>query len=128
MCVVQLTCYPPNFARNLGDSLTDSRWLLPDNQKTILNYDFLESEDQETVLAILYEIYEGANNNSIYLSRPNGEAFTSVISNVNRRMGPAIVDGNYIVIFYVKEGVVHSARIEVSSFSVSNSTTLPIIE
>jgi hypothetical protein len=118
--------------RNLAfvdNSLGYSKWLLPDNQKIILSYEFVESKDRDTVLAILYEILDkGADKASIYLSQPNGETFTLIIANVDRRMGQATIVGNYVIVFYIKEGTAYSTRIDLSSFSVVDNIALPVIK
>jgi hypothetical protein len=111
-------------------NLAGSRWLLPDHQRRILNYQLLRSKDHDRVLAVLYEIADqdaaqGENGISVYLSRPDGKELTQVITSLDRIIGHAMPDEQRLVIFYVKDGAGHSDMLAISDFSMLESIKLP---
>jgi hypothetical protein len=114
-------------------NLENGAWLLPDNQKHILSYEFLRFGDHDRVLAVLYEIKaadnaEGGNGLSIYLSRPDGKELTPVVAGLDRSIGHAMTDERHLVVFYVKDGAAHSEKIALADFTVVESVALPPIE
>lgn len=119
-------------------NLENSQWLLPDNQKNILSYEFLRFGDYGRVSAVLYEVTSKetdvkelakvGNGVSIYLSRPDGKEFTQVVVGLDRSIGHTMINKHHLVIFYVKGGVAYADKITLSDFSVVESITLPPIE
>jgi hypothetical protein len=117
--------------------LSGSRWLLPNNQMEICSYDLLALDDEEEVLAILYEVSEEnpekvnatcTTGTSIYLSRPDGSELTKAIAGVDRQIGHALTDETHVVISYIKDGTVHSALVALSDLAVAQSMTSPPVK
>jgi hypothetical protein len=130
---IEGTGEPAYQIRNLAfvdANLAGSRWLLPDQQRRILNYQLLRSEDHDKVLAVLYEIADqdaaqGENGISVYLSRPDGTELTPVITGLDRVIGHAMTDEQRLVIFYVKDGAGHSDMLAIPDLAVLESIELP---
>ena len=117
------------------------RWLLPDNETHLWDYDLVmrgEGEDKRT-LAVLCKIGEESDaideetgerirKTSVYLARPDGTGLVRVIECVDRIIEAAVADESHLVVFYVKDNMGHAARIALSDFSVVGSTKLQPIE
>jgi len=110
----------------MGEGLKNGTWLLPDNSKHILDYEFLTFGDDEQIRAILYEILDG-DETSLYLSRLDGDGLKQIVSDVDRYAN-YVIDGNHLMIFYVKAEKGYVTQIDLSSFSVTVSVELPQVE
>ncbi len=110
----------------MGAGLENGTWLLPDNSRPILDYEFLTFGDDEQIGAILYEILDG-DKVALYLSRLDGEGLKQIVSDVDRYVNH-VIDGNHLMIFYVEAGKGHVAQIDLSSFVVTVSVELPQVE
>jgi len=117
-----------------GD-LKAKKWLLPDNEGGISGWEFLAHEKDGPALAILFRMWDRhddvgkradaeARKLSVFLARPDCARFAQVLTGLTRCIGKAQVDGNHLVVFYVKDGAGYAAKIAVADFSVVETTTL----
>jgi hypothetical protein len=117
-------------------ALSVGQWLFADNQHEILDRRVLEHADNGQALAILYIVTNAASateepvqdtKNSIYLSRPDGSDLKQVMEGMNRRLSEVVIDEDQVVIYYIQNGQVHSAKIDLANFEAIEDTTLPSI-
>ena len=119
----------------LTSDLKTARWLLPDNGRKIADWSFLQGKGNETTLGILLKLedhtvtQEEPNTTpsvAICLCRPDCTGFTQVLDGVTRVIGSQVIADNSLLIFYVKDGAGHAARIATSDFTVVGRTRLDL--
>ncbi len=117
-------------------ALPAGQWLFADNQHEVLEHRVLEHADSGKALAILYSVTNAApatgeavpnEKDIIYLSRPDGSNLKQVLAGVDRRLSELVIDENRAVVFYIQNGRVHSAKIDLADFEVIEDVTLPPI-
>lgn len=116
--------------------LQESHWLLSDNAHTIARYESVRGD--KVARLILYEIHdqpaadiapgEEGHRTSIYLSRPNGQALTRLVTGVDRCIGHALVDEAHLAILYVRDEMAYAAKVALADLTVVETMALPLVE
>ena len=115
-------------------ALKTSRWLLPDNERDISGWELLAHEEGGKALALLFEMHEPhadaeeqgaeAHKLSLHLSRPDCTRPVRVLTGLTRCIGKELADDDHVIVFYVKDGAGHAAKIALADASVDQTTTL----
>lgn len=119
-----------------------SHWLFDTNEYLIINDNFIaewaEPQKQKPVRAILYLVVKTDTNHdkrltdkdtkTIGLSSPDGANYKEIITDVDVLVGHHLIDKDFLIILYQKQGTGYSARVALSNFSVVTQVELPKIK
>lgn len=130
--------------RNLlfvNKSLEARRWLMPDNEREITSWKFLEPEGDGATPGILLNMWKKdpdageeakdagrTRKLSIHLARPDCTGLVRVLEGLTRCIGSEFVDQHHATFFYVKGGAGHASKIALADFSVVGTASLALAE
>lgn len=130
--------------RNLlfvDESLGSRRWLMPDNERGISSWKFLEREDDGPAPGIMLNTWErdpDADEEaedadevftlSIHLARPDCTGLVRVLEGLTRCIGSEFVDEKHLTLFHVKDGAGYASRIALADFAVVGTASLALAE
>lgn len=123
--------------RNLlfvGGDLKATRWLLPDNERGVLHWEFLAREHEGKAMGVSFMMEEPQADAekaiaetpklSLHLARPDLTASAPVLTGLTRCIGKEVTDDDHLVVFYVKDGAGHAAKIALADLSLAEQITL----
>jgi len=130
------------FVNNLSETELKVNWLFPDNQKLILEYNFLNLanelyDENQTTLAMLYHVVSSDSDNdgrlseddhiSLYLSHTDGREVHKVADNVDQVLGIWVLSVDKVILFIASQNQTHLLRVRIPEGEIEQTFSVPTI-
>ncbi len=125
----------------LNTNTNEVSWLLENNEyllnRRVMLYTETEDVEENLPLAHLYEVIKSDTNSdnrlnrndliTLALSRIDGTGYTEVVKEIDSLIGHKINEQGVLLVLYKKDSEAFSAHINLTNFTLSNKTNLPIL-
>lgn len=114
-----------------------SQWLLESNNSLIVDDLFIEDSKFKKISVGLYVVVKSDTNKDgilsardnkvISVSKADGSEYREIQTNIDQYLGASIVEEKFLSVFYLKEKIGYSTKVQLSDFSVVSTASFPQI-